>query len=186
MKLPWTHAKPKKQFQPANPLELIRGWLLHAHKYRDCHDLAGRRNNTYRYWLGVTSIILSAFVGSSLFATLLTQVKPAFQIIIGLGSILAAVLASLQTFFNFAGLTERHRLAGVKYKAIIWELEQILSHPIENNLEIAKTLDDIRKRLALIEKESPVVPESIYQKVEDAYQCVTFPPDVESLTNCEN
>ena len=186
MKLPWTHAHPKKQFQPANHLELIRGWLLHAHKYRDCHDLAGRRNNTYRYLLGVTSILLSAIVGSSIFTALQTQTKPSFHIIIGLVSIVAAVLTSLQTFFNFESLAERHRLAGVKYKAIIWELEQILAQPIENNLDIAATLDDIRKRLAFLEKEAPVVPESIYQKVEDEYKLVVFPTDVTSLANSRN
>lgn len=51
--------QPKKLFEPANREELLRGRLLHAHKGRDGHGLAARRNDTYRYWLGVPTIILS-------------------------------------------------------------------------------------------------------------------------------
>ena len=123
------NAPPKKIFEPANREELLRGWLLHAHKGRDRHDLAARRNDTYRYWLDVPTIVFAAVVGTSVFATLESQVDTNFKIGPGFVSIASAVLASLQTFYDFATHAASHRLAGVKYKTIIRELEQILTGP---------------------------------------------------------
>jgi hypothetical protein len=173
--------QPKKIFEPANREELLRGWLLHAHKGRDRHDLAARRNDTYRYWLGVPNFILSAVVGTSVFASLNTQVDTSLKIVLGLVSIISAILASLQTFYNFAGLAESHRVAGVKYKAIIRELEQILTQPLKQLPEKADYLNDLRKRLDDLELEAPVVPEGIYRRVEDRYEGVIFSEGVAAL-----
>jgi len=57
-------------FEPDNPNELLRGWLLHAHKGRDRHDLAARRCDRQRYLLGIPATIFSAIVGTSTFAAL--------------------------------------------------------------------------------------------------------------------
>ena len=48
MNLNQSRVQPKKLFEPANREELLRGWLLHAHKGRGRHDFAARRNDTYR------------------------------------------------------------------------------------------------------------------------------------------
>ncbi|MGH9875843.1 MAG: SLATT domain-containing protein [Pyrinomonadaceae bacterium] len=173
--------QPKKLFEPANREELLRGWLLHAHKGRDRHDLAARRNDTYRYWLGVPAIILSAVAGTSVFASLQTQVDSALKIVVGLVSITSAVLASLQTFYNFASQAESHRMAGVKYKTIIRELEQVLTQPLEQLPDKADYLDDLRKRLDELEEEAPVVPEGIYRQVEERYARVVFAENVAAL-----
>jgi len=173
--------KPKKLFEPSNREELLRGWLLHAHKGRDRHDLAARRNDTYRYWLGVPAIILSTIVGTTVFASLETQVDTSLKIALGLISITSAVLASLQTFYNFASLAESHREAGVKYKAMIWELEQVLTQPLEQLPENADYFNDLRKRLSDLELEAPVVPQGIYDSVEDGYASVVFAETAASL-----
>jgi hypothetical protein len=175
------NVQPKKLFEPANREELLRGWLLHAHKGRDRHDLAARRNDSYRYWLGVPTIILSAVVGTSVFASLQTQVAPSLRIALGLVSITSAVLASLQTFYNFSSRAESHRVAGVKYKAIIRELEQDLTQPLEQLPDKADFLNDLRKRLDDLEFAAPVVPEGIYRDVEERYASVVFAEKVGSL-----
>jgi hypothetical protein len=101
----------KKLFEPSNREELLRGWLLHAHKGRDRHDLAARRNDTYRYWLGVPAIILSAIVGTTVFASLETQVDTSLKIVLGLISITSAVLASPRPSITLQ----------VSRKAIVWQ-----------------------------------------------------------------
>jgi hypothetical protein len=153
---------------PANREELLRNWLKHVHKGRDRHDLAARRNDAYRYWLGVPAIILSTVVGTSVFASLNTQVDTRLKIVLGLISITAAVLASLQTFYDFAARAERHRVAGVKYKTIIRELEEVLT-PLDQSADKAEYLNDLRKRLDDMELEAPVVPAGVYRHVEDRY-----------------
>ena len=183
MNLESAKVQPKKLFEPSNREELLRGWLLHAHKGRDRHDLAARRNDTYRYWLGVPAVILSAIVGTSVFASLGTQVDASLKIVVGLVSIISAVLASLQTFYNFASGAESHRVAGVKYKIIIRELEQVLTQPLEQLPDKPHYLNDLRKRLDDLELEAPVVPEAIYHHVEERYASMVFAETVASLVS---
>ena len=167
-------AQAKRIFEPANVEELLRGWVLHAHKGRDRHDEAARRSDRYRYWLGVPAIVLAAVVGTSVFASMQTNVEAAPRIVIGLISFTASALASLQTFYNFADRSEKHRLAGARYKAIIRELEQVLAEPIEQVQGKGDYLADLRKRLDDLELEAPVVPEGIYLRIERRYAQVRF------------
>jgi len=165
---------PKKLFEPANREELLRGWLLHVHKCRERHELAARRNDTYRYWLGVPTIIFATVVGSSVFASLDAQVETSFKIILGLVSITSAVLASLQTFYNFAGRAETHRVTAIKYKAMIRQLEQLLTGSARQLPEKPDFLNDLRQHLDDLELEAPVVADSIYRSIEERYHSVVF------------
>jgi len=167
-----TNAQPKKLFEPANREELLRGWLLHAHKCRDRQELAARRNDTYHYWLGVPTIIFATVVGSSVFASLDAQVDTWFKIILGMVSITSAVLAGLQTFYNFAGRAEIHRVTGIKYKGMIRELEQLLTGSSRQLPEEPNFLNDLRQHLDDMELEAPVVADSVYRLVEERYNHV--------------
>jgi hypothetical protein len=90
-------------------------------------------------------------------------------------------LGSLQTFYNFASHAESHRIAGVKYKTIVRELEQILARPLEQLPDKADYLNDLRKRLDDLEVETPVVPEGLYRHVEECYTSVVFAKRVATL-----
>ena len=177
------NVQPKKLFEPANREELLRGWLLHAHKCRDRHELAARRNDTYRYWLGVPTIIFATVVGSSVFASLDAQVNTSFKIILGLVSITSAVLASLQTFYNFTGRAETHRVTAIKYKAMIRELEQLLTGSARQLPEMSDFLNDLRQRLNDLEAEAPVVVDRIYRLIEERYNNVEFEDKAAELVN---
>src|SRR4051794_7304264 len=101
-----------KLFEPDNAQELMRGWLLHAHKCRDRHDAAARLYQTYRYRLGIPTIIFSTIAGASAFASISTSLGTEGKILFGTVGIAGAVLAALQTFFDFPGQAERHRITG--------------------------------------------------------------------------
>ncbi len=177
---PEPEPKIKKIFEPSSTKETLRGWRLHAHKGRDRHDEAARHYDKYHNRLGGFAIFLSAIVGSSFFASLGKQVAPLVGIFLGIIGIISAGLVSIQTFYNYAGRAEQHRITGVKYKIIIRELEQELAKQDENI--DAKWLEDIRKRLDKLETEAPVVPESIYKLIEDGYDDgVCFVKKVEEL-----
>ncbi|MCG2787748.1 MAG: SLATT domain-containing protein [Anaerolineae bacterium] len=91
------------------------------------------------------------------------------------------MLASLQTFYNFSSHAERHRSAGVKYKAITRELEQALTQSTKQLPEKKDFLDDLRLRLDDIELEAPIVPKGIYRRIEERYATVVFANRVASL-----
>ena len=170
-------------FEPLRSKEALRGWLLHAHKGRDRHDEAARRYDRYRYWLGVPAAVFSAVVGTSVFASLGTTVDERLKIIVGLISISAAILSSLQTFFNFNDLAERHRTAGVQYKNIIRELEQAFAEQPESLQDKQdEWVSDLRRRLDELELSAPVVSKGIYDRIEQRYRNVRFVHEAEQLT----
>jgi hypothetical protein len=74
--------------------------------------------------LGIPVVILSAVVGTAIFATLQTNTSITWQIATGLLSVTAGVLAALQTFFSFAREGERHEAASALC-ARLWRRLQI-------------------------------------------------------------
>src|SRR6185295_16273629 len=94
---------PVPVFEPDNADELLRGWLLHAHKGRDRHDLAARWCDGYRLLLGGLASVLSAVVGTSIFASLSSNSPNTWiGIIVAMLGILSAILTSLSTFLNLS------------------------------------------------------------------------------------
>lgn len=165
-----TKAQVKKIFEPDNVEELLRGWVLHAHKGRDRHDETARQNDKYRRWLGIPTIALSAIVGTSIFISLSEdKIDTPVIILVGLVSITAAVFAGLQTFFDFANRAEIHRATGVKYKVIIRQLEQVFAQPAERFNGEDDWLSGIRGSLDVLEEEAPIVPHKIFDRIESKY-----------------
>jgi len=168
----------KRLFTPETTHELLNGWLIHAHKGRDRHDSAARRYTSFRYWLGVPTLIVSTIVGTSVFSALTSQMSPPLWIAIL--SVSAAVLTALQTFLDFATKADRHRAAAVKYKAVIREIEQ---HVIicDDGKEHGAEISGIRTKLDNLEDEAPVILPIFYDEVEVKYENVTFVKEALSL-----
>lgn len=165
---------PAALFEPDEPNELLRGWLLHAHKGRDRHDLAARRCDQRRYLLGVPATIISAIVGTSTFAALQQSPGRALQLVVGTLAIVAAILTSLQAFLDLGARAERHRIAGVRYKAVIRQMEQLGIGTIKGLGLDAPALSELRRQLDTLEQEMPVVPPGVYEQIEDKYRRHTF------------
>lgn len=172
----------KPLFEPANTEELLRGWLLHAHKGRDRHDEAARRYQTLRFLLGVPTIALSAAVGTSVFASLNASPAAATAIAVGIVGIAATVFAALQTFLDYAGRAERHRVAAVKYKSVIRELEQALTGTLDRRDPRDEWFGELRGRLDSLEDTTPVVAQGIWERVEKTYARVDFVGTAQELT----
>jgi hypothetical protein len=162
--------EPRRIFEPDNVEELLRGWLLHAHKGRRRHDLSARRCTTLRLWIGGIAASVSAIVGTSVFVALEKETSKTsnipFAVMIASLAILSAVLTSLTTFLNLSERAEKHRSAGVEYKKVIREVERILSVPVGNLANSDPSVVALEKRLDDIEDGAPVVPERIYDRVE--------------------
>lgn len=164
-------------FEPDDSNELLRGWLLHAHKGRDRHDLAARRCDQRRYIIGIPATIVAAVVGTSTFAALQESPDRMLQVVVGVLAIIAAILTSLQTFLDLGARAERHRLAGVRYKAVIRQLEQLGIGTMKAGLD-APAVTELRQRLDALEEEMPVVPPTVYDQVEAKYRDPAFADSV--------
>jgi len=163
----------EKIFAPQKSRQLIQGWLIHARKSWKKQEEAARRLESQYRRVGFASIILSAVVGASLFASLETVYEPWGRIVAGIVSIAASVLASLLTFNRYEERTEKHRSAGVSYKAALRKLEKMHAVPDSSKIE-QERLSRIEEEFAELEKLAPVVPEDINSTVETQYQIYRF------------
>jgi hypothetical protein len=172
----------KRIYDPPDSHELLRGWLLHAHKERDRHNAAARRYARKHISLGVLTVGISAAAGTSVFASLsqTSGIETPVGIAVGLLSVTAAVLASLQTFLNHAGRAEDHRRAAVRCKALIRQIEDALAR-----WHLTPATDEwigqLREAFDKIEDDAPVVAIDIFDSVEHAYKSMQFVDKAERL-----
>jgi hypothetical protein len=121
----------------------------------------------------VAMTAFSAVAGTSMFMALQQSPSRALQLTVGILAIAAAILVSLQTFLDLGARAERHRTAGVRYKAVIRKIEQLGIGTIKSGLN-DPVFTAIRQRLDALEEDMPVVPPRIYEQVEARYREPAF------------
>src|SRR5437660_67037 len=91
------------------------------------HVLARDQSEKRHYQLGVPVVILTALVGTSAFANLsdLGQNKIWVGVITGALSILATVLAALQTFLDYGGDAKAHGAAAKRLNALNRRIDRL-------------------------------------------------------------
>ena len=141
--------------------DVLEEWYRRVAVTQAAHYFSAGYFGARKYWLGIPTVILSTLVGTTVFATLQKQPELWMQIVVGLASVTAALLASLQTFLGYSERAEKHRIAGAKYEALGRELEQLIADEIAPPPE---TISEVRKRLDDLAVESPNNPIPIYRK----------------------
>jgi hypothetical protein len=138
---------------------LVEDWYDRAGVAQKSHQLAAdaldRRNRS----LGIPNIVLSAIVGSSVFATIGQSIEPWHRLMVGCLSVTAAVLAALQTFMSYGERAGKHRIAAAKYGALCRELD---SMRIAADGVTDQALADVRKSIDSLAIDSPNPPISVY------------------------
>lgn len=150
--------------------DLLIDWYHRIRFSQYAHYESAKLLERMNYWLGVPLILLSTFVGTSIFSSLGKSVNPSTQILIGLTSIMSATLAGLQTFLRLSERAESHRKAGAEYGSLRREIQEKLASCSQISTENT-TL--IREKIDRLAKESPHIPNIIWRKREsiiEAYQ----------------
>lgn len=133
--------------------DVLKEWYKRVAVTQAAHYYSADSLNNRKYWLGVPTVILTTLVGTSVFATVSQENTEAWvKICLGLASVIAALLASLQTFLGDSERSEKHRIAGAKYGALGRELEFILT--IEQDIGEVR-FDNLRVKLDELALESP-------------------------------
>jgi uncharacterized membrane protein len=125
--------------------------------------------------LGLIATILSTIVGTTIFAAIAKHgenvhdtTATTIQIVTGLMSVTAAVLAALQTFFRLGDVSAQNKSAAVGYEKIKLSLDLFLLTYDPASIETGKALDEL-KAIALdlekVEDSSPSIPDSVYHKI---------------------
>jgi hypothetical protein len=165
-------------FLPKDSFELLKGWLINGRKGWKKHEEAARRLESRYRRIGAVSIIFSAIVGTSLFASPEDRWEPWSRMLAGAISIMASVLSGLLTFYRYQERSEHHRTAGVGYKGMVRRIEQLLATP--DSLD-PSGIEAVRQELHQLEVSTPVVPEEISQRIENDYRIYHFVRTAEDL-----
>ncbi len=126
-------------------------------------DIASKWQNR----LGIPVVVTTSIVGTSIFATINSNPGVGWKIGAGTISLLAAVLASLQTFFKFSELAEKHRIAGANYGAARREIDIFnLQYTGQKDSDRSAALEHLQKiasNLSRLASESPRVPDNAFK-----------------------
>ena len=170
--MPWT--------EPV--LSLMREWQKRAAVCQDAHYAIASRLGRYNLLFGVPVVVFATIVGTSVFATLQENVEASWRIAIGIVSVLAAVLASLQTFLRFQERAEKHRAAAELWAAIRREIDQMLAlHPdyLAERSDPKTYLDQLRRRMGEVSGQSPAIPDKDWTASNARYDARDAPPQAE-------
>lgn len=156
-----THRVAKVPWTP-RVLSLLDDWHDRAALSQEAHYAIATRLTKYNIWFGVPVVAFATFVGTSVFATLQKDVGTSLRILVGSVSVLAAVLASLQTFLRFQERAEKHRAAAEHWAAIRREIDEMLAlHPeyLAERSDPKAYIDDLRRRMDEVSAQSPEIGE---------------------------
>jgi hypothetical protein len=99
--------------------QVLAHWFTRARIAQKTHLRTAEKLMRLNKKLGIPVVVLTTIVGTTVFASLGTNSQNSLiQILVGLTSISAATLASLQTFFNFSEKSEQHRIASNRFAKI--------------------------------------------------------------------
>ena len=150
---------PTSGYQPPdNPSELLLAWIRRARESQFTHYVQATRFRRADLWLGVPVIAITALVGTSVFSSVANDQEPATaKIVLGLFSVLAAILSSLQTFMKLSERSDLHRSFGARYGDVRRKLEQAYAQ--RGTLAISnETLQLLNEELTEIATEAPDAP----------------------------
>lgn len=140
-------------------------WLRRARESQMAHyemaSLLAHRSQ----WLGVPVILITAAVGTSVFASIAAQaVSVGAKVTVGILSVMAAVLSSLQTFFKYSERAERHRAFAARFGAVRREFEVLFAEDCVT--QERHYINVLREKLDRLAEEAPNVPASVFSYVQ--------------------
>ena len=95
---------------------VLGAWYRRCRESQFAHYRASSRYAALARVLGIPTVVLTAATGTALFATLTKdQASQTLRLVLGLVSVLAAVLAALQTFLGYGQRADKHRTTAAAY-----------------------------------------------------------------------
>ena len=148
----------------------------HKGHYKDAAILETRHRK-----LGTIVVILSAIVGSSIFASLATNPSIEIKLITGFLSLLVVVLATLQTYLNYPAKIITHILAATQLSSIKKRIEEQLSVGADEQ-EIKAFISEVRREWDAITAGAPLMSEATHTRVSAVLTAEDFalPPSAQA------
>ena len=144
-----------------SPRDIATDWYERTSTVAVGHYKTAERYARGHSQLSGGSAVLSAIVGTTVFATLQQQPDLWIEIAVGISSVGAAVLSTLSITTSSQDKAEKHRIAGSRYNAVGRELEQLLSG---EDID-PQSLTGVRVRLDALAEEAPHIPKKVHDEL---------------------
>lgn len=139
--------------------------------------------------LNIPVIILSTIVGAtSMSSSVIFGSWEYGSVIIGLISLFSGILKTVDSYFNFGQLLERHRVTSISYKKLYKILSFELSLPRHQRTNLKTFMKFIKAEMDRLLEQSPELPDDVkeefnkkYIKNDEKYLEVSLPDEVNGL-----
>jgi hypothetical protein len=159
--------------------ELLNDWHRRAYAAQCAYYELAERFRKLHYKLGIWTVILTSAAGATIFVDKekvpekLTTYLPLGA---GIVSLLAAVLAGLQTFLRPGQAATEYGFAADWYAAIRREIEQLQALPEGMRGEPKACLDSLRKEMNKASQKSPELGETHWRQAAQRFAIKEPPP----------
>jgi hypothetical protein len=149
----------------------LKDWLARITAAQHAHYYLMSRYRRLNLWLGGAVVVLTTVVGTRLFATIGggNRVALGLRAFVASVSVLAAVLAAIQTFLKFAERAEKHGVAADWFAAVRRDIELVAAIPEVERGWPDDVLGAIRKEVNRVAQIAPEVGERVWHRFAAQY-----------------
>lgn len=153
---------------------IIEHWGCRARNSQKAHYLVATMYSRYQAAITIGLVVLTAFTGSALFATVSNK-NTNFQLALAVLSVVSAALAGFDRSQRFLENAEKHRQAGAAWTSVVQQTELLWERlPINPPLDLDLRIDAIGKQIDEVTAKSLQIPERVFRKCQIG-QTYVFP-----------
>jgi hypothetical protein len=145
---------------------LLKGEAEKAESLSILHRISHEKYNTYSNAINIPVIIGSSAIG---FATGIKIDYEDINIVLGIFSVVIGCIKALDSFFQLAQRSERHRIVSLQYSQICRKISVELALERDVRLEAKEALNMIRTDIKNLEEIAPIIPDDVIDKYKAKY-----------------
>jgi len=148
-----------------NAKDLVNLWGKRARSSEAVHYQIAASYLRRNQLLSFAVIVLTATIGSGIFASLSTTASKQLRLVFGVISVLTAILAGLNRSLRYGERAEENRQAGARWAPIVNSAEQLLLG-LESFSpdEAAKHVNELKKQIDDAAQRSPSIPQAFIRR----------------------
>ena len=145
---------------------LLKGEAEKAESLSILHRISHEKYNRYSNAINIPVIIGSSAIG---FATGIKIDYEDINIVLGIFSVVIGCIKALDSFFQLAQRSERHRLVSLQYAQICRKISVELALERDVRLEAKEALNMIRTDIKNLEEIAPIIPDDVIEAYKVKY-----------------
>ena len=145
---------------------ILEDWLVRAKRKTNAHTASASRYELFHKMVGVPSVIFSTITGTAVVAQQTAKDPSEWTWpIVGL-VVLAAILASLQTFLDYGSRSKQHKASAAAFSVLRRKIQFTIDSGAQGGPEQIKQLGEMFDDITADE---PIIPSKIWREVERKY-----------------